>query len=613
MTYPSKYIFALFALYSTTRGYQRGEVRNQTFDYVVVGGGTAGIPVATRLAAAGYSVAIVEAGGFYEDSEPILSTTPGFDFQPNPTNDWDFQTEPQAGLNNRVIPYPRGKCVGGTSGRNAMIYQKGPFGAFQKWADEVGDQSYTLPKLDRYFRKSIHFISPDASKRATNATPGYDSSALKGANGPLPVTYANFAVSFSSWVRRAMATVGIKDAGDFDNGKILGSQYFKLTISSPQQQRASSESSYLSAFKDLPNLTLYTHTLGKKILFDDQQNAIGVVAENTNMPFTLKATNEVILSAGAFQSPQLLLVSGIGPKATLEAHKIPILHENPNVGQNMVDHVWFGPAVRVKLETNSRWNDDPDYRLSVYGAFHKDREGPLTSNGGDFGAFEKVPDDLRENFTKAALKDLAAYPDDYPEIEYVVAPTFLGDFRSPQPADGYQYASIAAALMAPISRGNVTIRSADTRDAPIINPNVFTSPTDQQVAVAAYKRMRQILASPEVAPILVGDEYFPGKDVQTDEELLAHLKDAASVYYHAGSTCLMGNERGEGSKAVVDSRGKVHGVKRLRVIDASIMPFLVPSHIQSVIYAVAEKLADSIIEDATRKQHKVFFQQELKK
>jgi choline dehydrogenase len=117
MSYSSKYIVALFALYTTALGYQRGEVRNQTFDYVVVGGGTAGIPVATRLAAAGYSVAIVEAGGFYEDSEPILSTTPGFDFQPNPNNDWDFQTEPQAGLNDRVIPYPRGKCVGGTSGR----------------------------------------------------------------------------------------------------------------------------------------------------------------------------------------------------------------------------------------------------------------------------------------------------------------------------------------------------------------------------------------------------------------------------------------------------------------------------------------------------------------
>jgi choline dehydrogenase len=226
-----------------------------------------------------------------------------------------------------------------------------------------------------------------------------------------------------------MASVGIKDAGDFDNGKILGSQYFKLTISSPQQQRASSESSYLSAFKDLPSLTLYTHTLGKKVLFDDENNAIGVVVENTNMPFTLKATNEVILSAGAFQSPQLLMVSGIGPKATLEAHNIPVLHDNPNVGQNMVDHVWFGPAVRVKLETNSRWSDDPDYKLSVYEAFHKNHEGPLTSNGGDFGAFEKIPDDLRENFTKAALGDLAAYPDDYPEIEVSRSPSMTTTFR----------------------------------------------------------------------------------------------------------------------------------------------------------------------------------------
>lgn len=218
-----------------------------------------------------------------------------------------------------------------------------------------------------------------------------------------------------------MASVGIFDAREFDNGKILGSQYFKVTIDSIRQQRASSESAYLSAFDDLPNLTIFTHTLGSKVLFDSQKKVVGVVAENTNIPFTLKVKKEVVLSAGSFQSPQLLMVSGVGPKDILEQHNIPVVYDNPNVGQNMVDHVWFGPSVRVKLETASKWNDDPEYRLSVYEAYREHHEGPLTSNGGDFGAFEKVPEGLRKTFTKAALQDLAAYPDDYPEIE-VIAP-----------------------------------------------------------------------------------------------------------------------------------------------------------------------------------------------
>jgi choline dehydrogenase len=214
-----------------------------------------------------------------------------------------------------------------------------------------------------------------------------------------------------------MDSIGIKDAGDFDNGNILGSQYFQTTIHSSRQERASSETAYLSAFDDLPSLTIFTHTIGKNIIFDEQNRAVGVVAENTHIPFTLMVTKEVILSAGAFQSPQLLMVSGVGPKDILQQYDIPVVYDNPNVGQNMVDHVWFGPSVRVKLETASRWNDDPEYRLRLYETYRQNHEGPLTSNGGDFGAFEKVPEDLRQNMTASALEDLAAYPDDWPEVE----------------------------------------------------------------------------------------------------------------------------------------------------------------------------------------------------
>jgi choline dehydrogenase len=225
-----------------------------------------------------------------------------------------------------------------------------------------------------------------------------------------------------------MDSIGIKDAGDFDNGKILGSQYFQMTIHSSRQERASSETAYLSAFGDLPNLTIFTHTIGKKLIFDDQKKAVGVVVENTHIPFTLMVTKEVILSAGAFQSPQLLMVSGVGPKDLLQRHGIPVVHDNPNVGQNLIDHVWFGPSVRIKLETASRWYDDPEYRLRLYDTYRQNHEGPLTSNGGDFGAFEKVPEDMRQNMTESAREALAAYPDDWPEIE--VSNTYL-DFDFP--------------------------------------------------------------------------------------------------------------------------------------------------------------------------------------
>lgn len=612
MQHFTKSLLPLLALSSRIYGYSTGKIQDQTFDYVIVGGGTAGVPVGTRLAAAGYKVAILEAGGFYEDSEPILATTPAFDFQPNAANDWAFETEPQLGLNGRTIPYPRGKCMGGTSGRNAMIWQKGPTGSFQMWADEVNDQSYILEEIEEHFKKAVTFTAPDTAKRAANATPGYDKSVFASTKGPLSVTYAHWAVAFSSWAQRAMKAIGIQDAGDFDNGKILGSQYMKTTIDATLQQRASSESAYLSAFKDLPNLTIFTHTIGTKVLFDKYKRATGVVAENTGMPFTLTVNNEVILSGGAFHSPQLLMLSGVGPAEILKEHGIPVVHDNPHVGQNLSDHVWFGVSIRTKLETASRWNDDLDYRLRLFEEFRQSHEGPLTSNGGDFAAFEKVPDDLRKDFTDAALQDLAAYPKDWPDIEYVVAPTFLGDFRSPQPNDGYQYASIAAALMAPISRGNITIQSSSIHDAPLINPGVLASHTDQQVAIAAFKRLRQMLSSPELEPIRIGGEYYPGKRVQDDDaSILEHLKDAASVYYHAGGTCKMGDPERPETAAVVDSNARVIGVKGLRVVDASVLPFLIPSHIQSAIYALAEKIADVVIQDA-KMEAPVLIQQELK-
>ncbi|EAW09037.1 GMC family oxidoreductase [Aspergillus clavatus NRRL 1] len=590
--------------------FHHGKPQNNTFDYVVVGGGTAGIPIGTRLAEAGYTVAIVEAGGWYEDSEPIISSTPAFGFANNAANDWGFVVEPQPGMGGRAFGYPRGKCMGGSSARNLLIAKKdirAPVGSFQMWADKVNDQSYSWSKFERCFKKGTSFTAPDPDRRALNATPGYQSDAFSSGSGPLSVTYANWASPISSWIQRAMEAVGIDDAGDFNSGEIIGSQYFALTTIPGTQERASAENTYLKKFQDLPNLTVYTETLAKRILFDDSKTATGVVVEIAGVEHTLAVDKEVILSAGVFQSPQLLMVSGVGPADSLNSFSIPIVHDSPYVGQNLVDHVWFGAAYRVGVPTWTEWVNDGLKMLQLYVDEYRQRQqGPLTANAGDFGAFEKVPNHLRAAFTPEALQDLAQFPDDWPEVEYIVSPMYLGNFNDPmgcQPKDGHQYASVNAALVAPVSLGNVTIQSADTNDAPIINTNTLGSRTDQQVAIAAFKRLREIFEASELAPVRLGDEYYPGKQsVRTDAEILRFIQQDGLAFYHAGSSCAMGDPTAANSTAVVDSKARVIGVNGVRVVDAAALPFLPPSHIQSAICvsdALSEKIAEEIINEGS--------------
>ncbi|OJJ78523.1 GMC family oxidoreductase [Aspergillus glaucus CBS 516.65] len=598
--------FLVLLLLVLAEAFITGRTGNNSFDYVIVGGGTAGIPMGTRLAQAGYDVAIVEAGGWYEDSELVISSTPAFGFANNAVNDWGFQVEPQPGMRGRVFGYPRGKCLGGSSARNAMIYQRAPAGSFQKWADDVGDQSYAWSRFELYFKKSTNFTAPDPIRRAANATPRYNADAFSTDGGPLTVTYANWASPISSWIQKAMKAVGIGDVGDFNSGQVIGSQYFPLTVIAETQERASSENTYLDESQDLPNLTVYTETLAKRILFDHAKTATGIVVEMDGAEYTLSVDKEVVLSAGAFQSPQLLMVSGVGPADTLESLGIPIVHESPYVGQNLVDHVWFGAAYRVNVPTWTEWANDGFRMLRLYvDDYRKHQQGPLTANAGDFGAFEKIPDSLRTTFTADALDDLAAFPDDWPEVEYIASPMYLGNFDDPmgrQPRDGYQYASITAALVAPVSVGNVTIRSADTNNHPVIHPNTLGSWTDKQVAIAAFKRIREIFAVPELAPVLLGEEAYPGKhQVQTDAEILEYIQQDGLAFYHAGASCAMGDPEAPDSKAVVDSKARVIGINGVRVVDASALPFLPPSHIQSAIYALAEKIADAVVEDEKEK------------
>ncbi|KAF2997155.1 hypothetical protein E8E13_005383 [Curvularia kusanoi] len=573
--------------------------QNAEYDYVIVGGGTAGLTLANRLSEdSDIRVAVVEAGTFYQISNPGLSSTPAGDViwagsspsDQNPLVDWNFITTPQAGANNRRIKYTRGN-----SARNFMIYQRGDRGSYQNWADQVGDDSYTFENLLPYFKKSVKFTPPNTRLRAANASAEYRADAFDASGGPLDVSYANYAGPFSSYMEGGMNSIGIPTREDFNSGDLLGSQYCSSTIKPSTQTRASSQATFLEAAKNRPNLKVYTLTQAKKILFDSNKRATGVQIPGLfGSTSTLTAKREVILSAGAFQSPQLLMISGVGPAEQLGKFNIPVVADRRGVGQNMQDHIFFGPSYRYKVETFTKLSNDLLY-VGAQFAFDYSimKRGPLTNPVCDYLAWEKAPRNL---LTPAATAVLDQYPASWPDIEYLSAPGYIGDFSNlltTQPKDGYQYASILGALVAPLSRGTVTLESASVDQLPSIDPGWLTDPTDQSVAIAVYKRIRQAFATDAMKRGLADTtEYFPGPSVQTDAQTLETIRKTLMTVWHASCTCRMG--RADDPDAVVDSKARVIGVTGLRVVDASSFALLPPGHPQSTVYALAEKIADDI-------------------
>ncbi|GLA27802.1 CAZyme family AA3 [Aspergillus niger] len=574
-----------------------------SFDYVVVGAGAGGLTLAARLAQHRYKVALVEAGDFYEFKYPLAAVPGagiigiGSDVSSSTPVDWRFVAYAVPGANYRDLHYPRGKCLGGSTGSNMMVYQRPNKEAMQKWAELVNDDSYTFDRVLPFFQRTANFTPPNNDVRNSNATASFNQGAFDKRGEPLQVSYPEFAVPFSSWVKRGMESVGIPEIQDFNSGSLLGAQYCALTIDPHKKIRSSSEAAFKSSpIPRLMTLAVYKKTMAKRILFNIERRATGVEVRTGGSKYILRATREVIVSAGAFQSPQLLMVSGIGPANELKQHGIEIIVDLPGVGKNMWDHVFFGPAYRVALPTSTRIATDFLYLTEVIVQYLSNHSGPLSTQGIDFLAFEKVPIELRSHFSEETIRDLSWFPPGWPEIEYIPVALYLGDFSDPikhQPLDGAQYASIAGALVAPTSRGNVTIISDDTDDLPIINPNWLATDTDQEVAIAIYRRNREIFHSAGMEPIIDGEEYFPGEELQTDSEILEVVKDTLMTVYHASCTCKMGVRND--SMAVVDSQARVFGVDGLRVVDASAFPILPPGHPQSVVYMLAEKIASDII------------------
>ncbi|KAI0466496.1 putative glucose-methanol-choline oxidoreductase [Xylaria cf. heliscus] len=573
-----------------------------TYDYVVVGGGTAGLTLATRLVEqqAG-SVAVIEAGTFYE----IVGNTsqvPAYDsyFSSKGANDWHplvdwgYQTTPQAGGYNESIHYARGKMLGGSSGRNYMAYQRGSAGSYKMWADAVGDSSYEFPSFLPYFMKSVNFTGPSDSRFA-NSTPSFDPATVgvKDGTGPLSVTFSHYAQAFATWATKGLQQIGLPIIDGFQSGNLLGQSYCMFTINADTMVRESSETSFLRRGLSNPELLVYQLTQAKRIIFDGK-TAKGVVVDTQGLEYTLSARKEVILSAGVFGSPQLLMVSGVGPEQTLKQLGIPIVADRPGVGQGMQDHIYFGITYRVNAPTLSALQD-PAFAAEQAILYNTKAIGMYTNPTTDVLGWEKIPRRLRRTLSNHTLEAFKDYPADWPEVEYLSLSGYVGlqeDSRFGAPTDGANYATLAISTVAPRSRGYVSIRSNDTSDAPIINPNFLTDRADVEVSIAAFKRARQFWRTNAMRQFTIGDEAFPGKNITTDAQIENIIRRSYNTIYHGACTCAMGKE--DDPMAVLDSKARVYGVEGLRVVDAASFPILIPGHPQATVYALAEKIACDI-------------------
>jgi choline dehydrogenase len=312
---------------------------NSTYDYVIVGGGNAGLVLANRLSFGNHTVAVIEAGSFYEIDNGNVSQIPRYVWSGvigdvNPLVDWEFETEPEAGIGGAKMHYPRGKTLGGSSARNNMIYQRPTKGSLQKWAEDVGDESYRWENFRKFYDKSVVFHPADTTRRLANSTPTYDPAGDRATSGPVSLSYANYVLPFTSWAIRAAEAMGLKSLSGYLDGDLIGSSWHMQTTDPRTMVRDSSETAYLRPALNRTNLVVHSSTMALKILFEGT-HAVGVACSTAEKDFTLTARKEVILSAGAFQSPQLLMVSGIGPQVTLEEFDIQVLVDAPGVGQGM--------------------------------------------------------------------------------------------------------------------------------------------------------------------------------------------------------------------------------------------------------------------------------------
>lgn len=470
---------------------------------------------------------------------------------------------------------------------------RGTKGTYNAWADIVGDSSYNWDNLLPYFKKSTSLTAPDYSKRQADGKVLYDPTVFDNSyGGPLQVSWPNYTIKAGIEYIKAMEKAGIPETDAFDNGNLIGASWSANTINPINGNRCSSKNAFLERAVETTSIKVYTQTMAEKILFHGT-TATGVLVTTDRQSYTLSAKKEVIVAAGTIQSPQLLMVSGIGPAKTLSHFSIPVISALEGVGKNLQDHCLWGISHEVSVETASRIMGFPEYAQQVLSDYMTSATGPLCAPHGPLG-FEKLTGEALSSLSPASQTAISHLPADWPELEYLSIDCHIGDvsnIATSDPMNGKNYFTACAGLMTNLSRGTIDISSASVTDPPLIDFAYLTHPAEIEIAIAGFKRLRDIMDN--AGAITVGDEYYPGRHVvQSDEQIHEFIKDNLAPVWHAAGTCAMGKQGAE--DAVVDNKCRVFGTEGLRIVDASVFPLLPPCHPQATIYALAEKIADEI-------------------
>ncbi|MDX2303140.1 MAG: choline dehydrogenase [Microscillaceae bacterium] len=531
-----------------------------TFDYIIIGAGSAGCVLANRLSEdPAAKVLLLEAGG--KDSNLLIHIPGGYVKLHRTAVDWAYETEPQSQVDHKKMFQPRGKTLGGCSSTNAMAYIRGNREDYNDWA-KLGNEGWSYEEVLPYFVKS------EANAQFKNA--------YHGTGGPLSVTKAQY---YQTPLARAFVQgcleKGIPENQDFNGAEQEGAGFFQFTIKNGQ--RWSTASAFLKPALHRPNLKVITQAHTHKILLEGNK-AIGVevlMGKNARKTEKYYASTEVILSAGAFNSPQIMMLSGLGPAKILEDKNIPVKLDLPGVGENLQDHLFavVGGLCNQPISANHNlkiWN-----QLKGFAQFLLWGRGPFTASPLEANAFVKT-----------------SLAKDRPDLQLHFSPMHLGDYNTDlynvntyPHSDGF---SILPTLLKPQSRGYVSIRSANPLDAPLIQPYYLDAQEDRDLLVKGYQIAREILESEAFAPYRI-KIHFPEK-ADTEAEILTHIRKTLHTVYHPVGTCKMGKDE----MAVVDAELKVYGVENLRIVDASVMPTIVSGNTNAPVIMIAEKAADLI-------------------
>ena len=528
------------------------------YDFIIVGGGSAGCLLANRLSAnPNFKICLVEAGGsdrsyFVRNTNPLnmlmLMNSKRFN--------WGYRCEPEARTGNRSFFWPRGKCLGGSSSVNAMIYTRGHQWDFNHWA-ELGNQGWSYDEVLPWFKKS---------ERWARGSNDYHSD-----QGTMDVVDTNFRFPTSEAFVEACGEAGFRLTDDFNSAEQEGCGFFQVT-QTPSGQRANSAYSFLDEALDRPNLTVMTNAHITKVLFEGKQ-AVGIEYSQggkNGKKQQIKASKEVILSAGVINTPQLLKLSGVGPAAELAQHNIALVHNLPGVGENLQDH----PDVILRYRSKAGGTLTTSLSLETLKLFKKmlfDKDFVFTPT--DSGGFiksspdEPIPD-LQLQFAAVRMQ-----------------PHGEGLFTTMK--SGYV---LHVCHLRPESRGSVKLASNDPFSAPKIEANYFAEEKELDALVKGVRICRDILNQPALE-LFNGGEECPGNDVQSDEQIRDWIKQNVETVYHTVGSCKMGVD----AMAVVNPDLEVHGLSGLRVIDSSVMPTITGSNIHAPTVMIAEKGADKIL------------------